>query len=165
MKSKEQKKLHPLKSLLISIFNWITLKNHFPVIFNGKLLRMKDGSNFEIFRHVIVGNKMSLRNEKGTIFIVRFKLSEMSVEKNIKFSRFPIPMFIGLPGFRAKFWLLNKETGYNQGIYQWKTERDATNYAKSFAIDFMKKRSLPNSISYEIISNENIYEFVEKLMR
>jgi hypothetical protein len=122
-----------------------------------------DGVEFEIFRHVIVGSKQLSQDEKGAIFIVKFKLSEMSVEKNIKFSRFPIPMFIGLPGFRAKFWFLDRKTGYNQGIYQWKTEKDAKNYSKSFAVDFMTKRSEPNSISYEIIPNENIYKYVEKL--
>ena len=163
MKKDETKKLHPLKSLFISTFNWITFKIHFPKIFNGKKLRMKDGAEFEIFRHIIVGDKTSLKNEKGAIFIVRFKLSEMSVEKNIKFSRFPIPMFIGLPVFRAKFWLLNRQTGYNQGIYQWKTEQDAINYSKSFAVNFMTKRSEPNSISYEIFPKGNIYEFIEDL--
>jgi hypothetical protein len=124
---------------------------------------MPDNTKFEIFRHVIVGNQESLKQEKGAIFIVRFKLAKMSVERNKLFSRFPIPMFIGLPGFRAKFWMCNQNTGYNQGIYQWKTEQDAINYSKSFAVDFMTKRSEKNSISYEIIPNENIYNFVDKL--
>ncbi len=156
------KKLNPFKSLLTSIFNWITFQIHFPKTYNRKLVKMQDGAEFEIFRHVVVGNKALSRNEKGAIFIVRFKLSEMSVEKNIKFSRFPIPMFIGLHGFRAKFWLLNRKTGYNQGVYQWKTEQDAINYSKSFAVDFMTKRSESNSVSYEIIPNENIYDYIDK---
>jgi len=81
MKSNKQKKLNPLKSLFISTFNRITFKIHFTKIFNGKILRMEDGTEFEIFRHVIVGNKMPLKKEKGSIFIVSFKLSKMSVEK------------------------------------------------------------------------------------
>jgi hypothetical protein len=124
---------------------------------------MKDGAEFEIFRHVIVGNKALPKSEKGAIFIVRFKLSRMSVIKNINFSLLSIPFFIGLPGFRAKFWFLDRKTGWNQGIYQWKTEQDALNYSKSFAVDFMTKRSEPNSISYEIILDKNIYDVINKL--
>ena len=162
-KRTETRKLNPVKSLFMTLINWIRLRIHFPKNYNGHIFKMKDGTEFEIFRHVIVGSKSLPKSEKGDIFIVRFKLSEMTVERNVKFSRFPIPMFIGLPGFRAKFWFLNRQTSYNQGIYQWETEQDAINYSKSFAVDFMTKRSEPNSISYEIIQNSNIYEYIERL--
>lgn len=154
--------LSPVKSFLVSLSNFIACRNSFPEDYNGQKLRMKDGAEFEIFRHVIVGNKQSLLNEKGAVFIVRFKLSKMSVEKNKRFSRFPIPMFIGLPGFRAKFWMCDSNTGFNQGIYQWETEQDAINYSKSFAVDFMAKRSDANSISFEIVPTENIYKYIDK---
>lgn len=161
----EIRKLNPIKSLFKTLINWVRFRIHFPKNYNGQIFKMKEGVEFEIFRHVIVGNKTLPKSEKGAIFIVRFKLSEMSIEKNIKFSRFPIPMFIGLPGFRAKFWFLNRQTGYNQGVYQWETGQDAINYSKSFAVDFMTKRSEPNSISYEIVLNGNIYEYIEKAKR
>ena len=143
--------------------NWVRFRIHFPDNFNGRVFKSNDGIDFEIFRHVIVGRASLPHDEKGALFIVRFKLSAMSVEKNIKFSRFPIPMFIGLPGFRAKFWLLDRKTGYNQGIYQWKTEQDAINYSQSFAVDFMTNRAESGSVSYEIIPNANIYQYIEQM--
>jgi len=157
--------VNPLRSLFVSVFYFLSLRIYFPKGFNGNVLVMKDGAEFNIFRHVIVGKKRSLKTEKGAIFMVRFQLANMSVEKNKRFSRFPIPMFIGLPGFRAKFWMCNAETGYNQGIYQWRTEQDAINYSKSFAVDFMTKRSVPGSVSFEIIPHTNIYEYISKLSK
>jgi len=154
-------KLNPFSSIFITILNFIKRKIHFPKTFNDQKLKMEDNHEFEIFRHVIIGEKNDLPNN-GAIFIVRFKLDNMSIEKNKRFSRFPIPMFIGLPGFRAKFWMCNEQTGFNQGIYQWESEKDAENYSKSFAVKFMTSRSEPKSVSYEIIPNKNIYEFFEE---
>jgi hypothetical protein len=155
------KKLNPIKSFLTTILNFCLFKIHFPKNYNGKTITTSDNKNFTIFRHVIVGNKKDLKKEKGTVFIVKFKLAKMSVEKNKRFSLFPIPMFIGLPGFRAKFWLADNETGYNKGIYQWKTKQDAINYSQSFAVDFMTKRSEENTVSVEIIPDTNIYNFIQ----
>ncbi len=163
MEGIQTKKLNPITSLFRTGVNLMSSRIHFSKNHNGQTLTMNDGTEFEIFRHVVVGHKILPNSEKGAIFIVRFKLSKMSVEKNIKFSRLPIPMFIGLPGFRAKFWLLNRQTGHNLGIYQWKTEQDAIHYSRSFAVDFMAKRSIPGSVSYEIIPDSNIYEYIEGL--
>lgn len=157
--------VNPVRSVFVSTFNFISFRNHFPNGSIGDTLEMNDTTKFKIFRHVVVGKKKKLKEEKGAIFIIRFKLAEMSVDENEKYSRRPIPMFIGLPGFRAKFWMNNSETGYNQGIYQWKTEQDAINYSNSFAVDFMSKRSVPGSISFEIIPNTNIYEYVSGLKK
>ena len=123
---------------------------------------MDDSQEFEVFRHVIIGKKEDLLQD-GAICIVRFKLNKMSIQANKRFSRIPIPMFIGLPGFNAKLWMCNEETGYNQGIYQWETKQDAENYSKSFAVRFMTSRSEENSISYQIIENRNIYKILDDL--
>lgn len=101
-----------MKSFIKIVHNAFTGRITSPKKFNTHNIQMEDQKSFTIFRHVIIGNKELPINETGVIFIVRFKLSNMSVEDNIKFSRFPIPMFIGLPGFRAKFWCFDKETGY-----------------------------------------------------
>lgn len=156
-------KMSPLYSLLKFIYNLILLRIKFIDTYNKQLVKMRDGMEFEVFRHIIVGKRKLPKEERGAIFIVRFKLSEMSVEQNIKFSRFPIPMFAGLTGFRAKFWFLNRNNGFNQGIYQWKTEQDAINYSNSFAVKFMMKRSVKDSISYEILPNRNIYDYIAEL--
>jgi len=155
-------KLNPINSVFKTLVNLIKGQIHFTDSFNKIKVKMEDGQEFEIFRHVIIGKKEDLPLN-GAIFIVRFKLSQMSMKKNKIFSRIPIPMFIGLPGFKAKFWMCNEDTGYNQGIYQWETLQDAENYSKSFAVKFMTIRSEKNSISYKIIENSNIYTIIDKL--
>ena len=83
----------------------------------------------------------------GATFRVRFQVAHMSAKQNKLFSLLPIPFFIGLPGFRSKLWTLNEASGVSQGIYQWDTVQDATNYAHSFAMKFMAMRPVPGSIS------------------
>ncbi len=158
----KKNKLNPARSLMITIWNALRQKIHFPKEYNGMKLRMEDDHEFEIFRHVIIGQKEEI-TPNSAIFLVRFKLNNMSIEKNKRFSRLPIPMFIGLPGFQAKFWMCNDQTGCNQGIYQWQTVQDAENYSKSFAVRFMTGRSEPNSLSFKIIPNKNIYDYIEGL--
>lgn len=157
-------KLSPLNSGIRFIGKALSNQVHFPNQFNGKQIRIGKEEAFEIFRHIVIGSVKDLYDEQGALFIVKFKLENMSLEKNIKFSRFPIPMFTGLPGFRAKFWMLSHNTGYNQGIYQWKSVADAKNYSQSFAMNFMKKRSIPNSASFMIIPDSNIYDFINPLI-
>lgn len=157
-------KLNPISSIFKTVFNSIKGKVCFPTTFNGVKIKMKDNQEFEIFRHVIIGKKDDIPTE-GAVFIVRFKLNNMSIEKNKRFSRIPIPMFIGLPGFKAKFWMCDESSGYNQGIYQWKSYQDAVNYSKSFAMKFMSTRSEDNSISFEILKNCNIYNLLNGLKK
>ncbi|MBT7766865.1 MAG: hypothetical protein HN730_06885 [Bdellovibrionales bacterium] len=59
--------------------------------------------------------------------------------------------------------MCDQRTGVNQGIYQWASREDAENYAKSFAVRFMTGRSEHNSISYKIIANKNIYDYLAEL--
>ncbi len=158
------RKMNMFSSLIVSISNAFQFKNHLIKEYNSKKLKMNDGAVFQIFKHMVIGNKKCGVKEKGAIFVVRFKLSGMSIEKNERFSWLPIPFFTGLPGFRAKFWMSDKTTGYNQGIYQWKTQQDAINYSKSFAVRFMTARSIPGSVSFNIIPDENIYDYTEKYL-
>ena len=156
-----KKKLHPFRSLITTTGNVLRGIVRFPNDYNGTKLKMQDGTEFEVFRHVIIGKRDEIPKD-AALFIVRFMLDKMSVAKNKRFSRFPIPMFIGLPGFRAKFWMCNEETGFNQGIYQWATYQDAKNYSESFAVAFMTGRSKPGSVSFEILKNKNIYNLYEE---
>jgi len=158
------KKLSPVKSLFVTIRNYIRGEIHFPDNFNGHKVKTNENHIFEIFRHIIIGSKEDIPRD-AAIFIVRFQLTNMSISKNKYFSKFPIPFFIGLPGFKAKFWMCNEEIGFNQGIYQWETVEDAENYSKSFAVKFMTNRSDPSTVSYEILPNINIYEYLKEFTK
>ena len=122
---------------------------------------MKDGQQFTIFRHAVMSTP--LNGENPAIFKVKFQLANMSPERNIKYSLIPMLFILGLPGFRAKFWMLNKINGDVQGIYQWDTFEDAKNYANSFALNFMTSRSVLGSVSYEIIPNKSLEEYIKSL--
>jgi hypothetical protein len=85
---------------------------------------------------------------------VKFHLANMSPAANKVFLNLPVPFFAGLPGFRHKLWLYDKSTGDFRGLYQWQTVEDARRYARSFAVRFMKGRSVPGSVEYEIIDRK-----------
>jgi hypothetical protein len=77
----------------------------------------------------------------------------MSHAQNVRFSRLPMPFFLGLPGLRSKLWLYNQQTGDSCGLYEWDTIQDAQNYKNSFAAQFMARRSVPGSVSFTVIPN------------
>lgn len=148
---------------LYSIFNTINLllrrKIHFPKEKIGKVIVTEDWQEFTIFREVIIDKKI----DKSAVFKVKFLLSGMKPENNIRFSWLPVPFFIGLQGFQAKVWTLNYENNYFQGIYQWKNEKYAKKYSKSFAYRFMSSRSVQGTVSFEIIPNSTLEEYLEPL--
>ncbi|MHA1473686.1 MAG: hypothetical protein ACTSRX_06735 [Promethearchaeota archaeon] len=122
---------------------------------------MSDGQKFKIFRQVIKKPSKKQTFHPKALFKVRFIVENMSMKQNIRFSRFPIPFFIGLPGFRSKLWTFSEETKYFQGIYEWDTIKHAEKYSTSFAMKFMTRRSKPGSVNSSILLNkpENFLKF------
>lgn len=128
----------------------------------GKTLKMEDGEEFTIFRHLVVELK-----DAGTspaVFRVRFKFASLPPGMNKVISMFPSPFLIGLPGFREKYWAINEETGYFQGIYQWGSEESARNYPDSFIFKIMNRRSAPGTESHEIIPDTDLSEYINGLI-
>jgi len=146
---------NPFLSLLKTLSYAINGRLHFPEDRVGEVITMEYGQQFVIFRQVIVDPSQYQPDKPGAIFRVRFHVIHMSPKQNKLVSLLPIPFFTGLPGFRSKLWTLNETTGNFQGIYEWDTVQDAENYARSFAMRFMTMRSVPGSVSYEIIPRQN----------
>ncbi|MBC2727350.1 hypothetical protein [Desulfosporosinus sp.] len=86
------------------------------------------------------------------VFKIRFLPKDMSIKANMKFSRLPMMIFMGFRGFASKFWMVDETSGLCQGLCEWDTFRDAENYSKSIAVKFMTRRSVPGSVTFEIIS-------------
>jgi len=122
---------------------------------------MSDGQKFKVFRQVIIKPRKRHSAHPQALFKVRFIVENMSMKQNIRFSRIPIPFFVGLPGFRSKLWTFNEETGYFQGIYVWDTSKHAKKYSTSFAMKFMTRRSKQGSVSSSLLLNkpENFSKF------
>ncbi len=157
-------KFTPIHSLKTTIKNLFKGKIHFIKEDISKIFTMEDGQKYIVFRHLIIDSDNYLSGKSKAVFKVRFKLANMSPKLNKIFSLFPILFFIGLPGFEEKYWTMNKENGYFQGIYQWASKEAAKKYVSSFAMKFMSKRSVPDSISYEIISNTTLSGYIKRLV-
>ena len=153
---------HPFICFLATLGNALRGRIHFSQEYIGKTLRMDDGQMFTIFRHVTLD--VSKRNSEDTpaVFIVRFKFAKLSQKANRITSLIPIPLIVGFPGFRDKIWMVNEETGYWQGVYQWESEKAIEDYQQSFVLGIMNKRSIQESLSYTILPNTRLSEYMER---
>lgn len=154
--------MNPIFSLFKTIILFITGRLHFPEDNIDKILTMEDRQKFRIFRQAIADTLKDKYGKHTAIFIVRFQ-TKMPPKRNKSFSLIPMPFFMGLPGFREKYWTVNESNGYSQGIYEWATEQEAKNYANSFAMKFMTKRCIPGSISFVIIPDKSVKDYIASL--
>ncbi|MGB5289575.1 MAG: hypothetical protein WBN42_13895 [Ignavibacteriaceae bacterium] len=151
-----------LSSIIRAIYYLIISKLQFPSTYTNKIVRTDDGKEFKIFRHMHL--KSNGQSENNAIFIVRFKFKKFSHNANIRLSRIPILLIAGFPGFRDKLWMIDRKTDYWQGIYQWKNLEAIENYKKSFVLGLMNKRAIHDSISYNIIKDRNIDDYLKNRM-
>ena len=140
--------LNPVVSLARALGLCIRGKAHFVGGEVGSVVR--NGDDFVIFRHISVDPGGTPDKKPGAILKVRFLFARGSARVNMKLSLIPIPFIIGVPGFRSKRWMLGRETGEFQGVYEWDTEAAAEAYMTSFAIRLMKRRARPGTLSHEI---------------
>jgi hypothetical protein len=111
------------------------------------VLETDDGRRYRVFRHVVIASR---RPSPAALLIVRFTPAHMSIRANIRFSRLPLLVFPGFRGFRSKYWCVDDATGACEGVYEWQSRADAEAYARSIAMQFMTRRSLPGSMSCTI---------------
>jgi len=120
----------------------------------GGLVTLPDGRTYRIFREVVIDPRPGQPDVPGAIFIPRFHVRGMSPRRNIAFSWLPAMLIIGLPGLRSKRWLIHDETGDFAGLYEWDTVADAKRYESSSAMDFMRNRSFPASVSSRVLRRD-----------
>ena len=94
----------------------------------------------------LAGRTVRFEGDEWTVF----REAGMTVRQNIWFSWLPVPLLLGLPGFRSKLWMYNR-AGDFQGIYEWESEDAAQRYAHSAAVRFMTNRSVLGSIAFRVI--------------
>ena len=124
---------------------------------------MEDGQKFIAFRHLIVEPKKP-SNKNLVVFRVRFKFSNLSPKINKRLSSFPTPFLIAQTGFRQKIWTINDE-GYFQGLYQWESKKQAEKYLDTFIFKMMTKRSTAGTLSYEVIPDILLSDYVNTLIK
>jgi hypothetical protein len=138
----------PFLSIVRAIYLLVQGRIHFPKDRLGEAVN--EGEEFEIFRHMTLDASRNQPGKPGAILKVRFQFASMSPEMNMKTSLIPIPFIVAQPGFRSKMWTLGRKTGKFQGVYEWDTVASAENYWSSFPMRLMKRRAVPESLSYQI---------------
>ena len=149
-------------SIATIINNLFRGRVHFPKEYVGKTLLIEDGKKFQIIRDLKVDSKQS-QEKSVAVFMVRFKFSGLPFAVNKRLSIFPAPFLIAKPGFLEKIWTFN-EDGYFQGIYQWTSKEFAEAYPDSFIFKLMTKRSAEGTLSYEVIPDTLLSNYVKKLI-
>jgi len=144
------------------VFNVLGGRIHIPEGNIGDNLLMEDGNKFKVLRRLQVKGKDN-SSEGYAVFKVRFKFKSLKFRTNKRLSMIPAPFLMGMKGFREKYWTFNEESEYFQGIYQWESKETAEKYPGSFIYKLMTKRSLPGTLSYEIIPDTDLTEYIRKL--
>jgi hypothetical protein len=142
------------------ISNLLNGRVHFPEDYVGKVIEMKEGENYRIFRRLQIDAKSENHNDK-TIFKVKFRFRNLSLETNKRLSIIPAPFLMGMKGFREKIWTINEKTNEFQGIYQWSSRETAGRYPETFIFRLMTKRAAPGTVSYEILPGADIVEYIK----
>ena len=127
----------------------ITGRVHFPKDQIGTILN--ENEDFIVFRKVVLDPQGPQPIIPRAIFKVYFHFARFSLDVNKKLSLIPIPLIVAQPGFISKTWLFGKDTGMFQGKYEWASVEDAEQYWNSFPMKLMKRRSVPESLTYEVI--------------
>ena len=160
MKSEKDSFLKCVITLFARLLNG---RIHFTKEFAGRFLMMEDGKSFQIIRDLKVDPKEELEKSVA-VFKVCFKFSGLPLAVNKHLSMFPTPFLIAKSGFLEKIWTFN-EGGYFQGIYQFASNEDAEAYPDSFIFKLMTKRSAEGTLSYAVISETVLSDYVKKLIQ
>jgi hypothetical protein len=70
-----------------------------------------------------------------------------------------------MPGFQRKIWTFCEKSSNYQGIYQFESMELAEEYKRSFIIWIIEKRSVPGSISYELLSDTSIEDYLDNSLK
>jgi hypothetical protein len=146
--------------LLISLIGLIFGRIKYSKEFVETTVEMENGEEYKIFRYIKFYHQNN--NEQGAIFTVRFKFARLSHKINKFISQLPMLLITGFPGFRAKMYAVNEQTGYWQGIYQWESKKALEEYKKSFVLKVMNKRAMNDTVKYDELDKHSLNKYIEK---
>jgi hypothetical protein len=141
-----------------SILRLLVGRLRFSKQYIGNSVSMEDGQEFTIFRHVTI--RPLNHSETAIIFIVHFKFATLSHKANKLASIIPMLLITGYPGFNTKMYAVNNETGFWQGMYQWKSKEHLEDYKKSFVYRIMNKRAKTGSIRSFESDHQQLIDYV-----
>ncbi len=130
---------------------------HMPQDQVGRVFVNADGQEFVIFRQTVLDPASARTTLPAAIFRVRFRVPKIRWTDRF-LTLLKSPLFVALPGFRSKLWMVDVKSCTYQGVYEWDTVQDAENYAHSTSMAFMAFLAVPDGISYEVIAGGRIVE-------
>jgi hypothetical protein len=149
----------PPVCLGISIVRLIFGRLRLPKTYVGHIIRMEDGEQYSVFRHIHIYPEKDAA--APVTFIVSFKFSRFSYNANRIISIIPMLLITGFPGFQTKMYGVNMENGYWQGMYQWESEKALEDYKLSLVYRMMNRRAVDDSISSKKFPRMKLLSFVE----
>ncbi len=129
----------------------VTGRLHTPKNLIGKIFTNQNGEEFIIFKQTILDPMPGEVEKPEALFRVQFRVPRISPWRDRLIISLKSPVFVALPGFRSKLWMVNEKDNTYQGVYEWSTLRDAENYVSSYSMKFMTEVAVPGGISYEIL--------------
>ncbi len=123
---------------------------HFPKDRIGEVVN-GPRDEFVIFRTMVLDPNEGQPARPGAEFSVSFRFAKLSDRMNKGLSVMPAPFIAAQPGFRSKSWIHGAESGRFGGVYEWDSVEDAEAYWTSFPMRLLKRRAVPESLSYEIV--------------
>jgi len=96
-----------------------------------------------------------------TVLMVRFRFARFSPVANRRLSLIPVPIILGMPGFRQKTWTFCEASDFSQGIYQFESPETADGYRLSFVMRILEKRSAPGSMTHEVFEGVLIEDYLK----
>jgi hypothetical protein len=122
----------------------------------GKVFRNADGHECVIFRHTALDPADGQAKRPQAMFRMQFQVPKIVRWRDRLVIALKSPIFVGLPGFRSKLWMVDERSCTYQGVYEWDTLQDAEAYVNSASMAFMAGVAVPGRISYEIIPGGEI---------
>lgn len=122
----------------------------FPRTSVGTPVRFADGSASWIYRETVVDGGAV---DHPCALVVCFRLRWVRGRGHALFraeSLLNTPLFVGFPGFVAKWWLAADEHGAYRGLYEWDGADRAEAYARALW-RVLELVSIPGSIAYTVL--------------
>jgi hypothetical protein len=152
------RKLPPV-CLSIAILKLLSGRLRMSREFVGRETVTEDGQVFTIFRQIT--NRKAAYSDRRITFIVRFKFARLSHKANKVASIIPMLLIAGFPGFVQKAYAVNKENGYWQGMYEWKSAKHLDAYKQSLVFRMMNKRALEGSVQSNTFTNGRLSDLID----
>ncbi len=160
MNSKNRFRRLPPVCALVAVLRLLIGDLRFERRYLGRVFVMEDGQRFRVFRHLSFRGGRTESEVSPAVFVVRFKFARFSQGLNRLLSLIPVPLIGGYPGFRNKLWMVQEETGFWQGVYEWESTEAVETYRRSFVLGAMSRRAEPGSISETVILRTPLEDYV-----